>query len=123
MSELTQEEVRELTQEEVREKFLAHVWDTIRYWESLEGKTEREKLEEVAFSLLVLLDRGSGEMPGFLVAPRPHETDKDFHAKHGEPWFPENHEIEEQVNCNIAGSLHELFSDVGQKYGYLTERK
>ncbi len=106
----------ELTTEEVRERFLDHVRTMVHYWETVSMK-QRELVNEtelharlsgVAFSILVLLDGGT-RLPGFIVAPVPHESDKAFHQNEGSDWYPENHRIEGQVQADIAGCLHELF--------------
>lgn len=101
-----QQEPRELTEDEVREKFIDLVWSYIRYWENLPDKTCNERVEGLAFGMLVILD-GESTLPGFIVAPRPHPGDKDFHKSEGGNWYPENHES--GVVCDIAGCLHELF--------------
>lgn len=97
---------REYTTNEVRKQFLELVWTCVDYWGRLPGKTPRERLEGLAFSMLVILD-GATDLPGFIVAPCPHPDDKEFHKDEDENWFPENHES--SVNCDIAGGLHELF--------------
>lgn len=98
---------RELTEDEVRKQFLKLVWDYIEYWDKLPDKTCRERLEGLAFGMLVILDGESAELPGFVVAPDPHPDDKEYHKERGENWFPENHESD--TNCDIGGCLHELF--------------
>ena len=104
--------MHEYTEDEVREKFLKYVWTIIDYWE---GRFDpivalypcRRKLEGLAFSMLVTLDGGSMELPGFIVAPDPHPEDKEFLQGKGENWYPENYEAD--VRCDIGGCLHELF--------------
>ncbi len=100
------QEPREYTTEEVREQFLDHIAHMIVYWEQ-EGRapTLREKMSGLAFSFLTTLD-GGGDLPGFIVAPTPHESDRKYHQEQGENWYPENHES--TVVCDIAAdSLHE----------------
>lgn len=55
-------------------------------------------------------------LPGFIVAPFPHEEDKDYMISQGEDYFPSNDA--EKINGDIAGGLHELFYSVGKKHGY-----
>lgn len=106
------EEPREYTADEVTEMFLKHIWGLVGYWE---GKYDhkvalmscREKLEGLAFSILVTLDGESCGVPGFIVAPCPHESDREFHKERGENWYPENHET--RVYCDIGGDLHHSF--------------
>jgi len=107
--------MHEYAEAEVREAFLKHVWETIDYWD---GKYDqmvaqypcRRKLEGLAFSLLVMLDEGSADIPGFIVAPCPHPDDKAFLQGEGENWWPENHEAD--VACDIGGTLHDSFHNV-----------
>ena len=107
--------MHEYTEQEVREAFLKHVWEIIDYWD---GKYDqmvaqypcRRKLEGLAFSLLVMLDGESADIPGFIVAPCPHPDDKAFLQGEGENWWPENHEAD--VACDIGGTLHDSFHNV-----------
>lgn len=99
---------RELTEDEVRSALLRHVWHMIDFWEREDRcPGTREKLEGFAFSMLAALDGSSTAVPGFVVAPRPHPDDRQYHADHDEDWYPENHDSD--VVCDIGGSLHELF--------------
>ena len=100
---------REYTQDEVRDMFLDYVRGITEYWLELPNKTTKERMEGLAFSILTCLDGGTS-LPGFIVAPAPHESDKEFHQDRGENWFPDN--TESNVNCDIAGGLHEL---IGKK--------
>jgi len=104
----------EYTTDEVRELFLDHVRYLVDYWATVKpvmgGKPSYscyDRVSGVAFSMLVLLDGGSASFPGFIVAPDPHPDDKDFLKSLEQRWFPENDEA--NVNCDIAGYLHELF--------------
>jgi len=99
---------RELTEDEVQRVFLDQVRAMCRYWvEESIATTVKEKVEGVAFSILVALDGGNIGLPGFIVAPSPHPDDKEYHRSHGENWYPENDP--EAVKCDIGGSLHEHF--------------
>jgi hypothetical protein len=64
-------------------------------------------MEGLAFSILVMLDGGSAMLPGFVVAPLPDPSDKDYHIMKGENYFPENHDAAEKIKGDIAGALHE----------------
>jgi hypothetical protein len=97
-------EARQFTTEEIRYKFIEHVQGLVQYWGKQEGSPE-SKLSGLAFSLLVLLDGGTGGFPRFIVAPYPHPTDREFLKSEGENWFPENHEL--QVQGDIGGGLHD----------------
>lgn len=98
--------MREYTPDEVREKVIDHVRDCVRYWETLPDKTQHERLDGLAFSILVMLDGGVLGLPGFQVMACPHPDDKAYHQENGENWFadvPEN-------KHDIAGCLHEIYS-------------
>ncbi len=104
---------RELTADEVREQFIRAIWSRVDYWDTVElpTKNQRERLRGLAFEILVILD-GATDLPVFIVAPSPHESDKAFHQEHGTNWYPENDDA--SVNCNIAvEALHEEFSAMG----------
>ena len=98
---------REYTTDEIRERFLETVRRNIDYWEK-EARVEtiRDRIEGAIFSTLVLLDGGNGSIPGFIVAPLPHPTDKDYHIDNGKDYYPDNNEVE--VKGDISGCLHEL---------------
>ncbi len=96
---------RQYTEDEIRGKFLRQCWDYIDYWEKQPGKTKREAMEGLVFSLLVILDGGTMNLPGFVVAPNPHETDKAYLRDRGENWYP----TAPKGGVDIAGCLHELF--------------
>lgn len=98
-------DIREYTEEEVREHFLKSVRGLVNYWDKIETKDSKEKLESLAFSILSLLDGSQVSLPKFIVAPDPHPDDKDFLEKEGENWYPENHKS--NVKCDISGVLHE----------------
>lgn len=96
-------EPREMTTNECRERFLGHVAATVRYWDH-EPVTCREKLEGLAFSILVAID-GDASLPAWILAPFPHEEDKAFNQSEGENWYPEN--STDAVTADISGGLHE----------------
>ena len=113
---------RELTVKEAREKFLKHVWEMIQYWNELNtGRNQVERLQGLAFSMLVALDGEACDMPGFEVIPlKTAESDKKFlkslpaDDQYLRQWFP--HE-------DIIGGkmLHDEFYDFGRKHGYLKD--
>lgn len=98
---------REYTTEEVRNRFTDHIRAMVEYWATLD-MPEREKLNGLAFSILVALDGEATAVPAFIVAPYPHPDDKHYHVENGEHYYPENHDS--QVRCDISGALHESFS-------------
>lgn len=101
-----------LTEDEVRELFLQHVRNVVGYWTGVYDRGERTPAECIsgcAFSILVMLDGGSADLPGWAVVPYPHEEDKAFLIAQGIKPYPElSNELHRQL-VDIAGSLHELF--------------
>lgn len=97
---------RAYTKEEVRKMFLDKVRSSVDCWAKTPGRTEKEKLEGLAFTILVLLDGGT-DLPSFLVIPSPHESDKEYCEDRNENYFPEPKVPEN--SCDIAGCLHEKF--------------
>lgn len=102
---------REKVTDEIAAEFIEHVRELISIWESTD-KSSLEKLNGLAFSILVALDGGADNVSGFIVAPLPHPEDKQFHIDEGTNYYPENHEIEEYIKGDIAGTLHEMFPRV-----------
>ena len=94
---------RPYNKDEVEEMFLEHVRDLVDYWEEeRRAKTSREKLDGLAFSMLVLLDGGSGGMPGYEVKAIGNEQDIEEHKEDGRNYYPLEGE-------DIAGALHEHY--------------
>ena len=100
---------RQLTVEEVRDQFLAQVWHTIRYWQKLDNPGG-DRIEGAVFSVLAILDGTAVDLPGFIVAPAPHHSDREYCVERGENYFPEAPPVE----CDIAGRLHDLFFAKGR---------
>jgi hypothetical protein len=109
---------RAYTTDEVRQRFLEHVWVMIDFWEKqvTQDMPLHERLTGLAFSLLSTLDGSAMDLPSFLVAPMPHKSDKAYHTKEGENYYPYN--SGKGVQGDIGGCLHELFHDVGRTLGY-----
>lgn len=97
---------RAYTENEVRNKLLDEIWMLIDYWHNAE-RSDRERMEGLAFSILSALDGASLGLPKFIVAPDPHPHDKGWNQSEGENYFPENYAL--PIHCDIAGGLHELF--------------
>lgn len=95
---------KEKTTEEVRLEFLDHIHTLIDYWNGQDGNT-KDKLEGLAFSIMVTLD-GESALPPFIVAPIFDEADKQYCIANNEDYYPVNDES--KIKGNIAGSLHEL---------------
>jgi hypothetical protein len=107
----------EIETDEVRDQLLLGMWEAIDTWEGYEGKTVRERLTGCVFSILAGLD-GAGDFPQCIVAPNPHPDDREYRQSEGMDWYPENHEIEDQVRANMGGTLHDAFYPTGRRHGY-----
>lgn len=96
---------RPYTEAECRSMLLDHVRTLVLYWSGEIGnvpheKSVKDRLDGLAFSLLVMLDGGT-ELPGFKVIPDPHPDDRQYHIDEGENWWPDD--------VDLAGGLHEVF--------------
>ena len=59
-----------MTPEQMRDEYLRAIADAVRYWLAEDrAPTAREKLNGLAFSILVMLDGGSMAVPGCSVVP------------------------------------------------------
>lgn len=102
-----EEAPRELTYEEVADILMEKVDAMIDYWDTIDSpKTQKERLQGLAFSIFSILDGSSLELPGFIIAPCPHEIDKAYHISEHENWFPENHMLADVIKCDLGGDLH-----------------
>lgn len=115
---------REMTTDEVREQFLLHVCNMVRYWRDVDGgvepKTVEERLSGLAFSILSAIDGSAMALPGFILAPSPHDEDRQFAIDEKlDTYYPQSPE----VSTDIAGSLHELFHRVYDGTIKVTQRK
>lgn len=93
---------RAKTDEEVREEFLNKVKGLAKYWSQVEGRSDLEKCEGVAFSILNIFDGTSGDLPAMDIVLSPHESDKEYCIDNKENWYEPGMVIN---NC----SLHEIF--------------
>ncbi len=93
-----------ITKEESRQMFLSAVSDAYWYWSQLEDRTEKERLDGLAFSLMNIFDGTSG---GFTCAIdlvlRPHPDDKDFFMVEGADYMEDGLVINDDVY------LHDLW--------------
>lgn len=99
---------REFTKEEVRAEFLRNAKNIANYWATLEGKTAEERCQGTLFSMLVMLDGGNGNSPGFAVLPAPHESDKQYYIDNKQNYYSEV--PADAVKLDIAGTLHEEYA-------------
>ncbi len=93
------------TVEEARENFLNNLKAICRYWSQVEGRTELEKCEGVAFSILNIFDGTSAALPMMDIVLRPHPEDKDFNISNGEKYYEDGQVIND---CY----LHSLFNRI-----------
>ncbi len=94
---------RAYTEEEVREKFIDHINALVNHWNAAKGST-KEKLEGLAYSILVTIDGDACDLPHFKLVPCPHPDDKQHYIDNDEDYFPD-----EEEDISISGSLHEEF--------------
>lgn len=95
--------------DEVRKQFLTSILNMLKYWHDQPNMSAFERMDGLAFSILTTLDGGT-DLPGFVVAPCPHESDKEYYQKEGRNWYPEFPGVE--VGCDIGGALHEYYSQM-----------
>lgn len=91
------------TKEELREEFLNGVRGIVQYWLDAPHMDEKGRCEGVAFSILTMLDGGSGAFPCSIdLVARPHPDDKEFNIKEGNDYIEDGTIINEDV------LLHEM---------------
>lgn len=91
------------TKEEVREMFLNHLHGLVDYWDKVDTRNSREKMEGLMHSILVTFDGESIEFPALDIVLRPHPDDKDYNIGHLEQWFEDGMCINDDVH------LHDLW--------------
>lgn len=97
------EKPRALTVEEMRLRFVEEVHYAVRFWHHNSDCTDdRQRLDGLAHSILVMLDGEAAQVPGFLLIPAPHPSDKGYLKRHNENWW---------ISQDIAGHLHERFGE------------
>jgi hypothetical protein len=86
-------EPRAYTPDEVREQFLRSIIGMIAYWNSENGsnvsllRSNRDRLEGLTHSILVLLDGGHGMMPAFEMRPACTKEDQEFRRAQQMHWY------------------------------------
>jgi len=96
---------RAKTAEEVRTEFLKKVQSLAQYWGNVEGKTDVEKCEGLAFSILNIFDGTSADLPAMDISLAPHESDKDYCIDNGENWYEPGMIIN---NCTLHESFYKI---------------
>lgn len=94
---------REKTIEEVRTEFMDYVRHLCFYWSKADVKTELERCEGMAHSMLVVFD-GCSSLPAFDLVVRPHPDDKEFNQEEGENWYPDGVAIND--DCHLKTLLY-----------------
>lgn len=102
-------EPRVKTMDEVRADFVDHVRAMVHYWKREAARDPGvDAVAGVAFSILAAIDGSAVALPAFKLIPRPHPTDRAYHHRLGERWYPDE--------GDIAGRLHEQFAQQGGRH-------
>lgn len=96
------EKPRAFTKDELRDKFLDHIKNLVTYYSELKDRTEKEKLQGLAFSILCTFDGVANDFPCMDILMHPHEDDKQYHIDNEENW------IEHGTIINDTSYLHDL---------------
>jgi hypothetical protein len=112
---------KEWTRDEIREQFLRHIRIMSKYWaecdisrpefqESMKrnGGEIPYRLNGLCHSILAMLDGCTVDIPGFLLIPNPHPSDKEYCISRGQNYYPQ---VSEEAGdfVDIGGALHEQF--------------
>lgn len=93
---------RAYTPEEAREIFYRQVKALCEYWSTVEGKSDLERCEGVAFSIMNIFDGTTFNLPAIDLVLAPHPDDKPFAKSQGENWFEEGLVIND---CELHGEF------------------
>lgn len=96
------DEPRAYTAEEARENIISHVRTMVKYWARLPDKSITDRLDGLAFSILVMVD-GETDLPAMDLVLRSHPDDEEFCREEGENWY-QNGQV---INGDVC--LHELW--------------
>jgi hypothetical protein len=100
-------ESRAYTAEECCDQLLDLIRAYVNEWARPELKgTTKERLEGLAFSILVIFDSGAC-LPGFALVPRPHPDDREYLIANDENYY-------EEIEINADISLHERWHGWGR---------
>jgi hypothetical protein len=91
---------RAKTAKEVRKEFLQYIHGISEYWANLPNKTNQERCEGLAFSILNIFDGTTMDLPGMDISLSPHPDDKEYHEANGENWYEQGMIIN---NCELHG--------------------
>lgn len=91
------------SKEEMLKTFIEQVDSIAWYWSQLEGKTDRERCDGVAFSIMNIFDGTCGGFPCAVdLVLRPHPDDKAYCVENEESY------VEDGMVINDEACLHEL---------------
>lgn len=90
------------TVESVRQEVMDYVKALVKYWSEQNDKTNLERCEGLAFSILVMIDGGTFPLPAMDLVLRPHFDDKQFCIETFKDWY------EDGMVINDDCQLHDL---------------
>lgn len=90
--------------------FLDHCENVADYWEHVDLRSKpasesevRYRMRGMLFSLLVMFDGGSANLPAFDIVPSPHPDDAEYLKGEGENWWTAT-----PINADVQ--LHDVLS-------------
>jgi len=107
---------RQYTAEEVRQKFFEHLMGLVKFWDRVDDRSAKGKMYGLIHSLLVTFDGMSGDMPGFLIYPRCHSSDPEYHKDNGDNWYPTNDDAEMECEISCGDMLHDAWGNFCRLY-------
>lgn len=75
------------SEKEVKDMFLKKIKSITNYWSNYEAKSNKERCEGVAFSILSLIDGCSIDFPAIDMRLAPYPDDKQCHIDNDEDYF------------------------------------
>lgn len=102
---------KEITRDEARYLLLKHLASLVNYWDNeSRATTSKEKLEGLLFSTLVALDGGACGLPGYMLIPSTHDSDKEYATEKGYDYYPHCDNLPEGT-YDVGGALHEQIGE------------
>lgn len=94
------------TVDEVKEQLISSIRNICHYWANLPNKSDIDRCEGVAFSILNIIDGTSAGLPSMDLVLRPHPDDMQFNLDNGDNYY------EDGMVVNSDCYLHDmLFGD------------
>jgi hypothetical protein len=94
---------RPITKEEMRDVLLYTIRDCADYWSKQPDRSERDRCDGLAFSILAILDGTSPGVPAFDLVVRPHPDNEAYCRERGLNWEVDGQVINDDVH------LHNLY--------------